>query len=304
MLKVFRKLEPGINPELEMLRFLTEHGFENIAPLQGWYEYEGRRWRRRSASPRSSSPTRAAAGSWRSTRSAPIPTASWSALGSLGTVTAAAAQRARLRRRRPRVLARGAQPGGAVAADGDRRRGHRADLPAAARRRAPGADRRPRPGRARAAGCPRPDRDRRPRDPDPRRLPPRPDPVHAARLGDHRLRGRARAAAARAPPEALAAARRGGHAALVRLCHLGGRDAARPGGSRGLRAARAGDVPRALPRAGRRDAAARRRGRDRATCCRSSSSRRRSTSCATSSTTAPTGSRSRSRVSADCWRPQ
>jgi maltokinase len=41
VLKVFRKLEPGINPELEMLRFLTKQGFANIAPLQGWYEYEG-----------------------------------------------------------------------------------------------------------------------------------------------------------------------------------------------------------------------------------------------------------------------
>jgi maltokinase len=41
-LKVFRKLEPGINPELELLQFLTEQGFENIAPLQGWYDYEGR----------------------------------------------------------------------------------------------------------------------------------------------------------------------------------------------------------------------------------------------------------------------
>jgi trehalose synthase-fused probable maltokinase len=41
VLKVFRKLEPGINPELEVLRFLTEHGFESIAPLHGWYEYEG-----------------------------------------------------------------------------------------------------------------------------------------------------------------------------------------------------------------------------------------------------------------------
>ncbi len=40
-LKVFRKLEPGINPELEMLRFLTAHGFPNIARLQGWYEYDG-----------------------------------------------------------------------------------------------------------------------------------------------------------------------------------------------------------------------------------------------------------------------
>ena len=41
ILKVFRRLEPGINPELEMLRFLTEHGFENIAALGGWYGYSG-----------------------------------------------------------------------------------------------------------------------------------------------------------------------------------------------------------------------------------------------------------------------
>jgi maltokinase len=41
VLKVFRKLEPGVNPELEMLRFLTWHQFPNIAPLHGWYEYEG-----------------------------------------------------------------------------------------------------------------------------------------------------------------------------------------------------------------------------------------------------------------------
>jgi maltokinase len=41
ILKVFRRLEPGINPELEVLRFLTEHGFENIAALGGWYAYSG-----------------------------------------------------------------------------------------------------------------------------------------------------------------------------------------------------------------------------------------------------------------------
>jgi maltokinase len=41
ILKVFRRLEPGINPELEVLRFLTEHGFENIAALGGWYSYAG-----------------------------------------------------------------------------------------------------------------------------------------------------------------------------------------------------------------------------------------------------------------------
>jgi len=43
MLKVFRRLEPGINPELEMLRFLTAHGFDRVAELYAWYEYEGQR---------------------------------------------------------------------------------------------------------------------------------------------------------------------------------------------------------------------------------------------------------------------
>ena len=43
VLKVFRKLEPGINPELEVLRFLTARGFPNIAPLYGWYDYDGTR---------------------------------------------------------------------------------------------------------------------------------------------------------------------------------------------------------------------------------------------------------------------
>jgi maltokinase len=41
VLKVFRKLEPGINPELEVLRFLTQREFPNIAPLHGWYDYDG-----------------------------------------------------------------------------------------------------------------------------------------------------------------------------------------------------------------------------------------------------------------------
>jgi len=42
ILKAFRRLEAGVNPELEMLRFLTEHGFPNIASLAGWYAYTGR----------------------------------------------------------------------------------------------------------------------------------------------------------------------------------------------------------------------------------------------------------------------
>ncbi len=42
ILKAYRRLEAGINPELEMLRFLTEHGFANVPPLGGWYAYVGR----------------------------------------------------------------------------------------------------------------------------------------------------------------------------------------------------------------------------------------------------------------------
>jgi maltokinase len=42
ILKAFRRVEPGINPELELLRFLSERDFAHIAPIAGWYEFEGR----------------------------------------------------------------------------------------------------------------------------------------------------------------------------------------------------------------------------------------------------------------------
>jgi maltokinase len=42
VLKLYRRLEAGTNPELELLRFLTEKGFANIAALEGWGEVEGR----------------------------------------------------------------------------------------------------------------------------------------------------------------------------------------------------------------------------------------------------------------------
>ena len=42
ILKAFRRVEPGENPELELLRFLSARGFPNIAPLAGWYDFEGR----------------------------------------------------------------------------------------------------------------------------------------------------------------------------------------------------------------------------------------------------------------------
>ena len=42
ILKAYRRLEAGINPELELLRFLTEKGFPNVAALAGWYSYAGK----------------------------------------------------------------------------------------------------------------------------------------------------------------------------------------------------------------------------------------------------------------------
>jgi maltokinase len=42
VLKLYRRVEAGINPELELLRFLTGRGFDGVPALAGWYEYTGR----------------------------------------------------------------------------------------------------------------------------------------------------------------------------------------------------------------------------------------------------------------------
>jgi maltokinase len=42
VLKAYRRLGAGPNPELEILRFLTERDFPHIAPLRGWYAHSGR----------------------------------------------------------------------------------------------------------------------------------------------------------------------------------------------------------------------------------------------------------------------
>ena len=42
IMKAIRRIEPGVNPELELLRFLTARGFPHIAALKGWYEVDGR----------------------------------------------------------------------------------------------------------------------------------------------------------------------------------------------------------------------------------------------------------------------
>jgi trehalose synthase-fused probable maltokinase len=41
LLKTYRRVEAGLNPELEMLLFLSERGFPNVPQLLGWYGYSG-----------------------------------------------------------------------------------------------------------------------------------------------------------------------------------------------------------------------------------------------------------------------
>ena len=82
VLKVFRKLEPGINPELELLQFLTSHEYANIAPCWAGTSTTDARLRPRSALPSASFPTPPADGNWPWRRSPPIPRACWSSSAS------------------------------------------------------------------------------------------------------------------------------------------------------------------------------------------------------------------------------
>jgi trehalose synthase-fused probable maltokinase len=41
IVKVYRRVEPGVNPEVEMLHFFATHGFENTPRLWGWWSYAG-----------------------------------------------------------------------------------------------------------------------------------------------------------------------------------------------------------------------------------------------------------------------
>ncbi|HSC04454.1 MAG TPA: hypothetical protein VLC49_14085 [Solirubrobacteraceae bacterium] len=88
VLKVFRKLEPGVNPELEMLRFLTYRGFPNIAALHGWYEYEGQAFQATLGVAQAFLPE--AVGGWELALEeiTSAPDAFLARLGGLGTVTA------------------------------------------------------------------------------------------------------------------------------------------------------------------------------------------------------------------------
>ena len=219
ILKVFRRLEAGINPELELLRFLTEHGFENIAAARRLVRVrrppDGRDARHPAALRRDGA-GRLGARARHDGRASP--SASSTSLHRLGEVTGAMHTLLGCDSHDPsfcpeETVVRVARP-----ADRDGRRGDRVDLPRPARRRRRArADPRPRRGGARAAAPADEPRRHRPRDPPSRRLPSRPDALGRRRLGDPRLRGRARALAAGAAPQAKPAARRRRHAALVRV---------------------------------------------------------------------------------------
>ena len=310
VLKVFRRLEPGLNPELEMLRFLTSAASRTSPALRGWYALRGRRSldatlgvaagvrRRRRATAGSSRST--TLGGDPATRSSTGSPSSARSSGEMHSVLGSDAERPGLRARGAERRRRSSLLTATIDEEIER---VFLDLPE--RRRGARADRRPRRGGARpAARCSHVGVGGQ-RDPPPRRLPPRPDPAaRRRRLGHPRLRGRARALAA---SSGAASARR---CATSPGCCARSPTPPRPRSCCAARPrredwerARARGVPRAatsspstpalLPpgEAG-----------DRRSCWRSSSSRRRSTSCATSSTTGPTGCRSPSPASPGCSR--
>ena len=240
IMKAIRRIEPGVNPELELLRFLTERGFPHIAALHGWYEVDGRH-----VSATLGILQEFLAGArdgWELTLDelATDPEGLLDRVEALGVVIGELHTALGSDNSDPDFAPVEPSDGGALDPLRRRRRADRAGLPRPARdatrpRRSTG---RGQDVREKLSLLVARDR-RRARDPHPRRPAPRPDDALPARVGGAGLRGRARAAAAGAAPEALAAARRGGHAALVLLRHRRREAAARAGGAGGLGGPRA-----------------------------------------------------------------
>ena len=151
ILKAFRRVEPGVNPELELLRFLSERDFPHIAPIAGWFQYDGRLMDATLGVLQEY--LAGATDGWDLALDALAsdPEAFLAEVHALGVVTGEMHTRARLGGDRPRVRARGAERRGDLDPHRDDRRGDRADLRRAARRRGARPDPRPRPGRAGAA---------------------------------------------------------------------------------------------------------------------------------------------------------
>ena len=297
ILKAFRKVEPGVNPELELLRFLQRQGFRHIAPLVGWYEYGGRLMD--------------------------------STLGTLQEFLAGAREGWQLCLDDLEGFVERARELGRVTAEMHSVLGSDRGDPDFAPEE-PSTESLSLLTATVDEEIERVFVDLDPEDPALEPIAGRGQDVRerlqalshigaggrAIRThGDYHLgqtmladrgwvildfEGEPARSLTRAAPQALAAARRGRDAALVRLRRLGRRPAARHGGARGLGGARARRLPRRLLRARRRARCSRPATTPSTSCSACSSSRRPSTSCATSSTTGPTGSRSRWPGSCGC----
>ena len=217
LVKLYRRLEPGINPELELLRFLSDRQIPSVPKLLGWWGYTG-------------SLLETTLGIFQ--RFVPGAKDGWSvSLELLESDPEGFVAEARVARRGDRrssyrpggrdrgrgLRARGAEARGDSAAHCHGRRRDRAGLRPSARSRSGRVDRRARGSRARPARLTRHRRPRRAADPASRRPPPWAAAAGGGRLVRRRLRGRASALGARAAREALAAPRRRGDAPLLCL---------------------------------------------------------------------------------------
>ena len=242
-LKVYRKLQPGLNPELEIGRYLTEVAhFPNIVPVAGAAEYIDQESVTYTVALLQAFVTNQGDG-WDYTldylarfledRRSGVPMVD-DAHGLYLSHDEDArhphggiASRPRQADGRSRLCA-GAdcrRGRGGVGRSHARRRGGHPDAAVEPVAAAVGGGRRGRAGPARTARdpdaahrCLHGDRASRPQDPAPRRLSPRPGAAEAQRLHNRGLRGGARPHARGAPPQALPADRRCRHAALLRLC--------------------------------------------------------------------------------------
>ena len=282
ILKAFRKVEPGVNPELELLRFLSARGFPHIAPLAGWYEVEGRHI---SATLGILQEFLAGArDGWELALDelTSDPNGLLDRIEALGVVIGELHSALGSDNSDPAFAPDepSTEALSILTADVDEQIERVfLDLPetdAVAPIRGRGQDVREKLNALSHVVRGRPG------DPHARRPAPRPDHAHRARLGGARLRGRAGAAAARAAPEALAAARRGRDAAIV-LLRDGGRGAAARARARRTagRSARVSASWRATTTPWT-ERCCRPASRPPSSCWQSSSSRRPCTSCATS----------------------
>ena len=224
-LKVYRRIEAGMNPELEILRFLTERGFEHIAALEGYISYEGRPLEATLAILQQFIPAKG--DGWELALDTLGSDPGWLPAHTrrLGEVTAELHNALASDPVDPHFAPE--EPSTEALALISASIDEEIEQVFAALPDIPGSRTRSgsRRGGPRPAALAHAHRQRGQGDPPSRRLPPRPGALDDRRgLADPRLRGRARPLGAGTAAQALAAARRRGDAALVRLRRLGVRD--------------------------------------------------------------------------------